>query len=385
MPLRSTPVLFGAFGFFGLFWGAFSVLLADLGNALGLSAGPLGAALFGGALASILTMAALGWTSDRIGRRTFLVLSGAAFGLGISGLALAGSFVALVGVLVVLYASSGLFDVGINASAVDAEQSGGRRLMNLFHATFSGGAALGALLAGVLLSAGLDYRAVYLTLLLPLLVLLLAVASTPPPGSQGREGREKPPSGYALFRNPALLLVAFIATLGLLAEGEMEHWSGIYLRDALGLPALVGGSGVAVFYAAMAAGRLAAAPVVARFGNRTTLAAAGLLVAAGMALSLATQQAALVVAGFLLVGLALSVVAPVAFSAAGDLFPGRSGAAISVVTTFGYGGFLVGPALVGGLAELTSLRLALGVIAAAGLLVSVLSLRLKPFGPKASG
>jgi len=390
MAVRSTSVLFGAFGFFGLFWGAFSVLLADLGGALGLSAGPLGAALFVGALASILTMAALGWTSDRIGRRAFIVLSGAAFGLGISGLALAGSFVALVGVLVVLYAASGLFDVGINASAVDAEQTGGRRMMNLFHATFSGSAALGALLAGVLLSLGLDYRAVYLTLLLPLFVLLLALSATPPAGSPARAGSasrvpEKPRSGYELFRNTALLLVACIATLGLLAEGEMEHWSGIYLRDALGLPALVGGSGVAVFYAAMAAGRFATAPIVARFGNRRTLLAAGLLVAAGMVLSLATERAALVVGGFLLVGLALSVVAPVAFSAAGDLFPGRSGAAISVVTTFGYGGFLVGPALVGGLAELTSLRLALGVIALSGLLVSVLALRLRPSGPKGAG
>jgi len=380
-------VLFGAFGFFGLFWGAFSVLLADLGRALGLSAGPLGAALFCGALASIMTMAALGWTSDRIGRRAFVVLSGAVFGVGVTGLALAGGFVSLIGVLVVLYAASGLYDVAINASAVDAEQTSGRRMMNYFHATFSGSAALGALLAGALLSVGLDYRAVYLTILVPLAAVLLAVAATPLPGSPQREpGERKATEGYALFRSLPLLLVAGIATLGLLAEGEMEHWSGIYLRDALGLPAFLGGSGVAVFYAAMAAGRLGAAPVVSRLGNRTTLLAAGLLVAAGMCLSLATQRPALVVAGFLAVGLALSVVAPVAFSAAGDLFPGRSGAAISVVTTFGYGGFLVGPALVGGLAELTTLRLALGVIAVAGLFVSLLSLRLKPpSSSKASG
>ena len=57
-----------AFGFFGLFWGCFAVLLADLSGALGLSPGPLGVALFVGAGASIAAMAALGWTSDRLGR-----------------------------------------------------------------------------------------------------------------------------------------------------------------------------------------------------------------------------------------------------------------------------------------------------------------------------
>jgi MFS family permease len=156
----------------------------------------------------------------------------------------------------------------------------------------------------------------------------------------------------------------------------MEHWSSIYLRQNLELPALLGASGVAVFHAAMAVGRLGAAWIVALFGNRRTLLSAGLLAAVGMALALATLRPILVVAGFLVVGLALSAVVPVAFSVAGDLAPGRAGGAISVVTTLGYGGFLLGPVLVGGLAEILGLRAALGTIAAAGALIFALSLRL---------
>ncbi len=64
---------------------------------------------------------------------------------------------------------------------------------------------------------------------------------------------------YGFVLHTPLLLVGLIATLGLLSEGEMEHWAGIYLRQTLGLPALLGGSGVAVFYAAMAVGRLGTA------------------------------------------------------------------------------------------------------------------------------
>ncbi len=367
-------VVLGAFGCFGVFWGCFAVLLADLSRALGLSPGPLGFALFLGAGASILSMAALGWTSDRLGRRRFLLIWSSVFGVGIAGLAAAGSYAALISALVVLYAASGLYDVGINAAAVDLEKTTGRRYMAVLHAAFSAGGVLGALSAGALLQAGLGFRQVYLLVLIPLGAVVLGVLSTAFPASHGPETGTKD-GRYALFGNGPLLVVALVATLALLSEGEMEHWSGIYLRETVGLPALLGASGVAVFYGAMAVGRLGTAGAVARFGNRRTLMGAGLLTAGGMSLALATQEPALIVGGFLLVGLALSAVVPIAFSVAGELEPGRAGEAVSVVTTLGYGGFLMGPVIVGGLAELFGLRLALGTIAMAGALIFALSLQ----------
>ena len=171
--------------------------------------------------------------------------------------------------------------------------------------------------------------------------------------------------------------MAAIAGLGLLSEGQMGSWSGVYLRGTLGLPALVGGGGVAVFFAAMALGRLATGVAVARLGNRGALLVAGLLTALGMSLALSTTRPALVAAGFMVVGLGVSGVAPLAYSAGGDLAPERAGAAVSVVTSFGYGGFLLGPILVGGLAEVLGLRTALGVVALSGLAILALSTRLE--------
>jgi MFS family permease len=379
-----------AFGFFGLFWGCFAVLLADLGGSLGLSPGPLGLALFVGAGASLATMAALGWTSDRLGRRAYLIAAACVFGAGIAGLALSGSYAVLLATLVVLYSASGLYDVGINAVAVDLEQFSGGRLMSYLHAAFSGGAMVGALGAGALRQAGVDYRLVYLALLVPLFALVAAFAFMRFPGAEGTSGEGSPDGAsptatdygggagrWGLYRNGPLLLLAAIACLGLLAEGEMEHWSGIYLRDTLGLAAIVGGSGVAVFYGAQALGRLAIGRLVGRLGNRRTLLGSGALAAGGMLLALATTSPVLVVGGFVLVGLALAAVAPLAFSLAGQMVPERAGSAVSVVTTIGYGGFLLGPPLVGGLAEVVGLRWALGLIALAGLFVSVLSLKLE--------
>ncbi len=370
---RVLVLLLAAFGFFGLFSGCFAVLLADLSRALDLSPGPLGLALFFGAAASILAMAALGWSADRLGRRLFLISSTGAMSLGIAGLALAGSYATLLAVLMILSAASGLYDVGINAAAVDLEKAAGRRFMAVLHAAFSAGGMAGALCAGALLQTGVGYRSIFLMLLLPLGAVILGVAAArlPAPGRPESAGAVE---RYALYRSLPLLLVAAVATLGLLSEGEMEHWSGLYLRQSLGLPALLGGSGVAVFYAAMAVGRLGAARAIDSFGDRRTLSGAGLLAAGGMALALATREPTLVVAGFLLVGLALSAVVPIAFSVAGDLAPERAGEAISVVTTLGYGGFLLGPVIVGGLAEIFGLRAALGTIAVAGLAIFALSL-----------
>ena len=110
-------------------------------------------------------------------------------------------------------------------------------LVSVIFFTVSGGAyglepVVGAVGAGVLVQAGTDYRAVYLVLLVPLGLLLLAFANTRfPTGERGDPGGDNRWARYALYRHLPLLLVGGIATLGLGSEGEMEHWSGIYLRD----------------------------------------------------------------------------------------------------------------------------------------------------------
>ncbi len=374
-----------AFGVFGLWAGCSAVLLADLSRAIGLSPGPLGVALFAGAGASLAAMTTLGWTVDRFGRKAFLITVACVLGLEISGLALVESFWALVAVLVLFSPAGGLYDVGINAVAVDLERLSGRRFMSFLHALYAAGAMSGAVGAGALLSAGVDYRLVYLALLVPLTAVVAAIAAFPFPHRDGdtddkrAEGvdRESRTWHWDLYRSGPLLLIAAIATLALASEREMQFWSGIYLRDSLGMGALLGGSGVALFFGAMALGRLGTALIVGRFGNRRTLVLAGGLAAAGMTLALATTLPALVIGGFLLVGLAISGMAPLAYSAAGDLVPGRAGAAVSVVTASSFGGGLLATPAVGGLAELTGLRTALGLVILAGLAVFVLSLRLR--------
>jgi len=359
----------GALGVLGFVWGSFAVLLADLSRFLELSPGYLGIALSGGMVASFPVMALAGRVADLVGRRPLLMVSGALMGVGFAWLAFVGSYASLFAALLVLSAASGAYDVGVNAVAMDYERITGQRRMAVIHAAFSAGGAIGALLAGALITMGVDFQLVYLAALVPLGAMILAVANTrfsPVALSRARGGTK-------LYGNLPLLLVALVAALAFLSEAAMEHWSGVYLRNTLALPALVGASGVAVYHASMAVGRLISAGIVSRFGNGPTLRVAGLLTAIGMALALATREPILVICGFLLVGLALSAVVPIALSIAGSMLSERAGGASSVVTTVGYGGFLLGPILIGVAAETTSLRMALGMVVIVGISIAALA------------
>jgi MFS family permease len=108
---------------------------------------------------------------------------------------------------------------------------------------------------------------------------------------------------------------------------------------------------------------------------------AGLLAACGMALSLVTTQPPLILTGFLIAGLALASIVPIIFSLAGNVAPERSGQVISVITICGYSGFLVGPALIGALADAWGLRVALVSLIFMGLGIIILSVRLKHYLP----
>ncbi len=373
-PIDPVVLLFVAFGSFGVMFGVWQVALADLRRALDVSEGPLGLAITVSVVASFPAMLAAGRVADRFGARA--LIAGGAVSMACVFLAVTqiGSYAALVATILVFLTSSGIYDVGINASAVIQERRTARPIMSLFHAAFSAGGATGAILAGVGISAGLPFRSLYVAV-----ACLLAVVATlfwlagererPRPGAEGANGRS------SLVRNPLVLTLAVIVSLAFLGEGAMETWSSIYLRDFLGFSAVVGASGVAVFHLSMAIGRATTSLVVRRLGRTRTLTMAGGLAVAGNVVALGTERAPLILGGFILVGVALSSVAPVALSLGGDLVPGRTGQVSALLMTIGYAGFSIGPSVIGLTAEVASLRLALWIVTLVGLGIIVLSTR----------
>jgi len=171
----------------------------------------------------------------------------------------------------------------------------------------------------------------------------------------------------------ALLRLGIVAFCVLVGEGAMADWSAVYLRNTLDTSAGLAAVGFAVFSSTMALGRLTGDRLTAKVGPAAMLRWGGVIVTVGLGLALASGSAVAALVGFACVGLGLAAGFPIAISAAGRVPNVASGPALAAVTTVGYVGFLAGPSIIGLLSEVSSLRLALGVVALLGAVIALLS------------
>lgn len=250
----------------------------------------------------------------------------------------------------------GALDVSMNAQGVAVERAHGRPVMSGFHAAFSAGGLVGAALGSLAAAHGVPVGA-HLALAGALgLAVAFPLTGALLPASVDRVG------GFALARpTRALAALGLLAFACLLCEGAAADWSAVYLRDAVGTGGGVAGLGYVAFSLAMFAGRTAGDRLVAVVGPVRTVRVLGATAATGLGAGLLAGDAAAGVAGFGALGLGLSCIVPIVFSAAGAA-GGAAGLALAAVSTCGYLGFLVGPALVGGLSALAGLPAALGAV-----------------------
>jgi MFS family permease len=353
-----------------VWWGAFGAALpaiqgkADAGDAeLG-----LGLLLLG--LGALVSMRATGVLMDRAGP----ALTPVAIGLfGVTGLlpALADSPTELYVYLLVVGATSGSMDVAINADAVHEEVASGRPLLNLAHASFSAAVFFASLLTGLLRSLGAEPLAVFA--LVSALVVTAAVATRPgpvrpwAPAAEGEAPR-------LIQRVPGWLLgLGLLGAMAFWIESAWQNWGAVHLERAFDAGAGTSALAPALFAGAMAVGRLTVHRLAPPGSERTVLVAAAALTAAGSALAAYAGSALVALVGILVAGAGCAVCAPTIISIAGRAARARERATlVGSLTTLMYLGFLVGPAVVGGLAELTTLRTSLGSVAALALLLMLL-------------
>jgi fucose permease len=182
----------------------------------------------------------------------------------------------------------------------------------------------------------------------------------------------QPPAGatqsFALLP-PALLPLGVIAFSVLLCEGAIGDWSTVYLRESLGSPPGVAATGYVVFSLLMTAGRLTGDWLTLRLGPARIVRAGGVLVVAGMGVILLTQAPTAAILGFGLIGAGVACPFPLVLSAAARTPNIAAGRAIAAMATVGYMGSFVGPPVIGAVAEILTLRGALGLLMLVGLLM----------------
>ncbi|HEX5188840.1 MAG TPA: MFS transporter [Streptosporangiaceae bacterium] len=388
MPTRLRRAQLGVlvyFGVLGLASGDWLARIPAIKHSLGLSDGTLGLALLAASAGQVVVAMLAGRIVHRIGSRMPIVISGFCVPLLPVTFGVVPNQAAFMGCLFGFGFAGGLLDVAMNAQAVYTERGFGRPLMTSFHACYSFGALAGGLIGGLFAWAQIRPSANFAIVAAPLSCLALSVGRWLLPDDKPAERAQRPQQGdqrpSALRRSltPAVwrtVVTSPLAVLGLLSlcsllgEGAADGWSAVYLRDNLGTSAWFAAFGFAAFSVTMATGRLAGDRLALRFGPGALVRGGGLLAAIGMTCALISPVPAGTIAGFALYGAGLSCIFPQLLSAAGSVRPGQTASGIAAVAGMGYVGLLSGPVLIGGLASVAGLTVALGLPALLALAIA---------------
>eukprot|EP01037_Dinobryon_pediforme_P006966 gene6966-7042_t len=262
--------------------------------------------------------------------------------------------------------TNGVMDVAMNAHGVLVERQLGKPVVSSFHAMWSVGGLVGSACGGWALVQIGPAMATFAAAALALVVFISACFFTLPSHLDRQSGE-----GHFAMPSRTTLALGLLAFLAMMSEGAVLDWSGLYLRDLAASPALAA-SGFAGFSGTMAFGRFFGDALRGRFGAGRLVQVSGLIGVFGIGIALLSSSAAMATLGFALLGLGIANIAPVIYGAAGRLEGVASGASIASVITMGYAGFMVGPALIGFVAQHASLTIGIAVVGLACAAIAML-------------
>lgn len=357
----------GVFAVNGVVFGSWAPRVPALAAQIGAQEGSLGLSLLGASIGMITAALLTGSLCARHGARVMVMISAIAGCAVLPVLGLVTTPVQLGLVLVALGATVGTLDVAMNIAAVTAIRQSGRAIMPLFHAAFSIGGLIGALGAAGAASLGLEpLRHLAIAAVAGTAMAILFARRVPvedlTPRPAGTSRKREP-----VLTRPVLWLLGLVALCSSVAEGASVDWSAFFGVHQRGIGEAAAALIYAGFSVCMALARLLGERAENRWGPQRMLVGGSTIGALGMLLVVLAPVPAFTYIGFALAGAGLAYGFPIALEmagAAGRRADGGGGEReLGFVTTIAYSGFLLGPPMIGGIAEITSLPVALGVAA----------------------
>ncbi|WP_420803775.1 MFS transporter [Rahnella perminowiae] len=332
---------------------------------LEISDGTLGLLLLCLGAGSTFSMPLTGFLTSKLGCKTVILIACSLL-LSLPLLTLMNSTAGMALILLVFGAAIGMIDVAMNVHAVVVEKASGRAMMSGFHGFFSMGSIFGALAVTGLLFLGLSP---FQSVMLVVVLLAILVIFTCP--HLWRETRHEGDGPIFVLPRGWVVLLGILCFVMFMTEGSMLDWGALFLTTERGVSAHQAGLGYAVFSVAMTAGRLTGDRIISILGRYKVLMYGSLFSSLGLILLTTVDNLWVAGLGFVMIGFGASNLVPIMFSAAGNQTSMPAGMAIASVTTLGYAGILAGPALIGFIAQVSSLSVALGCVAATMLCVTV--------------
>jgi MFS family permease len=342
----------------------------------------MGTLLLCTAVGSLLALPTAGWVVGRLGTANTVRLGGLLASAAGVGIALSLSVASIPGTAISLFffgIAIGLWDVSQNIEGADVEHKLRRTIMPQFHAAFSGGAFVGALIGAGLSNLGIDLP-LHLLVIVGIVLLVTMTAprfflphvpvAAPADGAQAVKG----PSAW---RDSRTVLIGVVVLGATLTEGAGNDWIAKASVDGLDTSESTGALMFALFVLAMTAMRFLGGRVIDKYGRVAVLRASMAAAAAGLCLFVLAGNVWLAAVGAALWGIGAALAFPMGMSAAAD-DPQHAAARVSVVSTLGYISFLAGPPLLGYLGDLTGIHHALLAILAPILVALLLAGAAKP-------
>lgn len=350
----------------GIGLGTWGACLPLIKRGLALSDGELGSALLCFAVGAMVVMPFIGRLAQHGHAGHLGAGGGVGFGLVLLALPHAPSLPLLAFGIFLMGVTFGVMDVSMNLLGTVVERIRRRPVMASFHAAYSIGLLGAAMMSGGLFALGLGARGTLLVA--ALLIIALAIGGTVWLRRLSAPEAERAPaqSWRALIRDPVALGMGALAFLGFFAEGAMSDWTAVYVVQQVGLGEEAGAAAFSLFAGAMALARMIGGQLDRALGPVRTLTLSAGLAILGFVAAAAFPVGPVVLPAFALVGFGIANIVPVIFSATGRRGGERAASIFPFVVGIGYAGIMIGPPVIGAVAEHFSLR--------GGLLVLVLGL-----------
>jgi MFS family permease len=359
----------------GLCFMSWASRIPDIKLMLQLNEAKLANVLWALPIGQLLTMFFSGRAVTRYGSKNVLRIAIVFYAITLTTIGLANTPWQLALCLFFLGVSGNMCNISVNTQGLNAESLYGRSIMASFHGVWStagfSGAAIGALMIKLHISPYLHFCMIAMFVIIMMLVFNKYLLQT---------ATSKTASSFKNIKKPEFLLVqlGIIGFCCLSCEGCMFDWSGVYFKQVVKAEGSLVSLGLISFMTMMAAGRFAGDKLAEIFSRKKMVQVSGVLIFTGMMLAVILPHLITATIGFLIVGFGVSTIIPLLYSTVGkaDLKIAK-GIAIATVSSIGFLGFLIGPPLIGYIAQLAGLQYSFMTMAFLGLGISILISRVK--------
>lgn len=360
----------------GLAFSSWASRIPTIKQNLGISEGQLGTLLLLMPIGQLCTMALSGKLVAKYGSKNVLKIVVLIYPLVLCCIGLAQDFYQLATVLFFFGVIGNMCNISVNTQGVEVEKVYGKSIMSSFHGAWSIAGFTGALIG--LLMMNLHINTFYHFVIIYALIVVnwfvnnkFLVASTTVQSKEKKSIFSKP--------DPTLIQLGVIGFLSMATEGAMFDWSGVYFQDIVKAPTNLVVVGYASFMIMMATGRFVGDYFVGKYGKQRVMQFSGLLMFSGLMLSVFVPQFMICTLAFMMVGLGVACNVPIVYSVAGKNKNVNPGVALAMVSSISFLGFLMGPPLIGYIAEAFDLRYSYALFACFGLIMLLMVGRMKIF------